>query len=143
MQPRAHSRSIPSLWKNTTENDWKNYAHHLSSGLSNWINKPYHAITELTGFSSDLVVMGVRLTDNSEAKIFSNNRELDIDHILPLIWKSMPEQLPGNFQLIPDLRIFIDDVLYLVKPRKRRFWLGSTALADADAIAADLLGLAK
>ncbi|MBT3011758.1 MAG: N-6 DNA methylase [Candidatus Thiodiazotropha sp. (ex Lucina aurantia)] len=143
MQPRAHSRSMPSLWKDTTENDWNNYAHHLSSGLSNWINKPYHAITELTGSSSDLVVLGVRLSDNPDAKIFSNNRGADIDQILPLIWKSMPEQLPGNFQLIPDLRIFIDDVLYLVKPRKRRFWLGSTALADADAIAADLLGLAK
>ncbi|MEW8026296.1 MAG: N-6 DNA methylase [Candidatus Thiodiazotropha sp.] len=143
MQPRAHSKTMPSLWKDTTESDWKNYAYHLSSGLSNWINKPYRATTDLTGSSSDLVVLGVRLTDNPDAHTFSNNREADIDQILPLIWKSMPEQLPGNFQLIPDLRIFIDDVLYLVKPRKRRFWLGSTALADADAIAADLLGLAK
>ncbi|MCU7967117.1 MAG: hypothetical protein KZQ74_07975 [gamma proteobacterium symbiont of Bathyaustriella thionipta] len=54
----------------------------------------------------------------------------------------MPKDLPGNFQLIPDLRIFIDDILYIVKPRKRRFWLGSTALADADAIASDLLAQA-
>lgn len=143
MQPRAHSKSMPSLWKDTTESDWQNYAHYLSLGLANWINKPYRAITDLIGSSSDLVVIGVRLTDNKNAKNFTDNRELDIDQILPKIWKSMPQQLPGNFQLIPDLRIFIDDVLYLVKPRKRRFWLGSTALADADAIAAELLGNVK
>jgi len=143
MQPRAHSKTMPSLWKDTTEMDWTNYARHLSSGLSNWLNKPYRAVTELIGFSSDLVVLGVRLVDDSNAKTFSYARETSIDQILPKIWEALPKQLPGNFQLIPDLRIFIDDVLYLVKPRKKRFWLGSTALADADAIAADLLGQSR
>lgn len=143
MQPRAKSRNIPSLWKDTNENDWKDYSENLSSALTNWIEKPYRAVTELVGTSSDLVVIGVHLTRNAKKKSFSPNRANDIDHILPQIWAALPQILPGNFQLIPDLRIFIDDVLYLVKPRKRRFWLGSTALADADAIAADLLSQAE
>ena len=139
MQPRAHSKSIPSLWKETTENDWSNYACQLSAALSGWIEEPYRAIVELSGVSADLVVIGVRLVDDPGVKCFSRGQDNDIGRILPKIWKALPRHLPGNFQLIPDLRIFIDDVLYLVKPRKRRFWLGSTALADADAIAADLL----
>ncbi len=143
MQPRAHSKTLPSLWKDTTEPDWRSYACHLSSRFSDWLSQPYRAVTEFFGSSSDLVVLGIRLVDDPDTEIFSYSPKKSIDHILPQIWGAMPEQLPGNFQLIPDLRIFIDDVLYLVKPRKKRFWLGSTALADADAIAGDLLGHAR
>ena len=39
---------------------------------------------------------------------------------------------------MPDFRIFIGNHLYLVKPTQKRFWLKSSALADADAIALDL-----
>ncbi|PCJ99985.1 MAG: N-6 DNA methylase [Zetaproteobacteria bacterium] len=139
MQPRARSKTVPSLWKDTSESDWNEYSTHLASALTNWLEEPYRAICEIVGASSDLVVVGIHLTDDQKKSNFSCSREDALDNILPKIWDSLPQNLPGNFQLIPDLRIFIDDVLYLVKPRKRRFWLGSTALADADAIAADLL----
>jgi hypothetical protein len=43
-----------------------------------------------------------------------------------------------NVQIVPDLRVFIGDDLYLLKPRKKRFWLYSSALDEADAIAAEL-----
>ena len=46
--------------------------------------------------------------------------------------------LPGNFQSMPDFRVFIDRDLFLVKPIGKRFWLRSAALADASAIALDL-----
>ena len=46
--------------------------------------------------------------------------------------------LPGNFQSMPDFRVFIDRDLFLVKPIGERFWLRSAALADASAIALDL-----
>ncbi len=39
---------------------------------------------------------------------------------------------------MPDFRIFAGNHLYLVKPARRRFWLRSAALVDADAIALDL-----
>jgi len=139
MQPHARSKNIPSLWKETTESDWGIYACRLSAALSGWIEAPYRAVVKLAGVSADLVVIGVHLVDDPDVKCFSQAPNNDIGRILPEIWRALPRHLPGNFQLIPDLRIFIDDVLYLVKPRKRRFWLGSAALADADAIASDLL----
>ena len=39
---------------------------------------------------------------------------------------------------MPDLRFVIGDDLYLVKPMQLRHWLRSTALADAEQIAAEL-----
>ncbi|MGB3272181.1 MAG: hypothetical protein WBA66_04725 [Xanthobacteraceae bacterium] len=48
------------------------------------------------------------------------------------------EALPGNVQLVPDLRFVIGLDLYLVKPMQVRHWLRATALADAEQIAAEL-----
>ena len=48
------------------------------------------------------------------------------------------EPLPGNFQALPDFRVFAGRCLFLVKPAGKRFWLRSSALADAIAIALDL-----
>jgi len=46
--------------------------------------------------------------------------------------------LPGNFQLVPDFRMFTGKSLRLVKPLQRRFWLRSAAITDADALAMEL-----
>ncbi|ODS23666.1 hypothetical protein AB835_07630 [Candidatus Endobugula sertula] len=143
MQPNARSKTLPSLWLDTSEKDWQTYSERLSIALSKWLKKPYQATTELVGASSDLVVISVHLTGNQRAKRFSVRKNDGLDAVLQKIWKSLPDGISSNFQLIPDFRIFVDDVLYMVKPRKRRFWLGATALADADAIAADLLSLAE
>lgn len=139
MQPRAKAKKLPILWGNTTERDWKLYGEQLSKALTKWLNGSSRAVTELVGSSSDLAVIGIHLTEDSTIPEFQSKPNQNMDLILSKIWEALPSKLPGNLQLIPDLRVFIDDILYLVKPRKRRFWLGSTALADADAIAADLL----
>ncbi|TQV85741.1 N-6 DNA methylase [Exilibacterium tricleocarpae] len=139
MQPRANSKKTPSLWMDTTEKDWANYSESLSSSLERWIDAPLKAVSEVGGVSKDLVVLAVQLTSDTSMPRFSNNQGQDVDIALSKIWRALPKSLPGNFQLIPDLRIFIDDILYIVKPRKKRFWLRSTAFADADAIASDLL----
>jgi hypothetical protein len=61
----------------------------------------------------------------------------DVDHLLKEIGTSLPSPLPGNFQVVPDLRFVIGGAMYLVKPMQLRHWLRSTALADAEQIAAD------
>ncbi|MFC1750511.1 class I SAM-dependent DNA methyltransferase [Pseudomonadota bacterium] len=143
MQPRAKSKKIPPLWECTTERDWKLYGECLAESLGHWLSGDSRAVTEFVGSSPDLSIVGVRITDDKSEPAFQMRKTQDIDLLLEKIWKALPTSLPGNFQLIPDLRIFIDDVLYLVKPRKRRFWLASTALADSDAIATEILGLTR
>lgn len=138
IQPNAHSRTIPSLWRDTNHNDWQVYSETLENALAKWLQPPIKPSAQYVGSSPDLVVIAICLTVGADT-----NSEIikGIDDVLERIWASLPEKLSGNFQLIPDLRIFIDDVLYLVKPRKRRFWLRLAALADADSIASDLLSL--
>jgi hypothetical protein len=58
--------------------------------------------------------------------------------VLARISDHIHQPLDGNFQATPDLRVFVGNNLYLIKPMQQRFWLKSTALADADAIAMDL-----
>jgi hypothetical protein len=55
-----------------------------------------------------------------------------VSDALARIMQHIHQPLDGNFQLMPDLRVFIDKSLYLVKPMQRRFWLRSAALSDAD-----------
>ncbi|WP_067865170.1 HsdM family class I SAM-dependent methyltransferase [Neptuniibacter marinus] len=142
MQPNARSKTLPKLWTDTYIEDWQSYSESLSIALSKWLEKPYQARAELVGYSADLVILGVNITEDQSKKIFTTRNNGELDTILQSIWKSLPEGISSNFQLIPDLRVFIDDVLYMVKPRKKRFWLKSTAMADADTIASDLFSLA-
>jgi len=139
MQPHVRSKKAPSLWADTKEEDWEYYSKCLTFSLDSWLEKPFRATSNLVGVSADLVVIGVHLTDDPDKPSFLKNKKQSSSDILSQIWRSLPKEMPGNFQMIPDLRIFIDDVLYIVKPRKKRFWLGAAALADADAIASDLL----
>jgi hypothetical protein len=54
---------------------------------------------------------------------------------------ALPMTMSRNVALQPDLKVFIEDALYIVKSRSMRYWLRSTALNDADEIADDLLTL--
>ena len=58
--------------------------------------------------------------------------------VLSRINDGLKQETLRNFYLVPDLRIFIDDTLFLIKPKMMRFWTKSAALNDADAIVVDL-----
>lgn len=71
-------------------------------------------------------------------QIYQENAASDFDQFLRNVGNSLPVRLPGNVQLTPDLRFIIGNDMYLVKPIQVRHWLRSTALADAEQIAAEL-----
>ncbi|MCP4216945.1 MAG: N-6 DNA methylase [bacterium] len=56
-------------------------------------------------------------------------------HLQKLLSKDMGE----NLRITRVLRIYDDNVIYLVKPRQLRYWLNSTAVRDADDTFADLV----
>ena len=62
---------------------------------------------------------------------------MEVGRFLQSIQENLPISLPGNVQLVPDLRFVIGSDMYLVKPMQLRYWLRSTALADAEQIAAE------
>jgi N-6 DNA Methylase len=62
----------------------------------------------------------------------------ELDRVLDRIWKVLPRR-EGSFSYYRDLKVFVEDRLYLFKPLQRRFWTQTNALNDADEIARAIL----
>ncbi|KUJ74385.1 hypothetical protein AVO42_02955 [Thiomicrospira sp. XS5] len=137
VQPASNPKKIPPLWSTTNTEDWERYSKWLTFGLSKWIGQPKKVSIALEGYSSDLVILKAQLLNTNEPASFSNENNKLTD-ALSKVWETLPKDVSRNFQLIPDIKIFVNDALYIVKPRKRRFWLTTSALADADSIASTL-----
>jgi hypothetical protein len=139
MQPRESD--FPELWHPSTRGQRQLYAETLTAALGAWL-QPRNAIDiTLAGLGKDLATLRLRLVESGTEQVDYSEPNTSEDatvEVLNRIWRSLPETLSRNFQIIPDLRIFLDDDLFMVKPRQLRYWLRSTALADADDIAADL-----
>jgi len=74
--------------------------------------------------------------EEGELSVAAGERQLKA--VLKRLRKALHNGGQGSFQFVPDLRVFLDDELFLVKPRAIRYWLRSAALDDADAIAGHL-----
>jgi hypothetical protein len=139
MQPRESD--FPSLWSPCDPDSRKLYAETLKGALGTWLQPNTGIHIALAGLGKDLAALRLRLVTSGakETGYYETlASETALSEVLNRIWRSLPQSVPGNFQAIPDLRIFLDGDLYMVKPRQLRYWLRSTALADADDIAADL-----
>lgn len=133
---QPHEGSYPEIWNAPGRRQRQAYAETLAASVSQWLRLDGEVSTQLEAASSDLAVLRLRLDGHSAGyNELSGNSVTDV---LARISNHIHQPLDGNFQIIPDLRIFVGDNLYLIKPMQQRFWLKSTALADADAIAMDL-----
>ena len=136
VQPR---RQAPvDLWRTVDPSDRKSYAETLISSLSPWFDERAAVNVVLEARNDDLTLLRLCLVDRAAQQPYHEEDDRDIGQALQRLAEQLDVRLPGNFQLIPDFRMFADDSLYLVKPLQMRFWLRSTAIADADAVAADL-----
>jgi N-6 DNA Methylase len=132
MQPRR-SAGLQKIWASSRFYDRKSYASTLCDALASSFTKPIHA--RLAALSGDLAVLKLSIDDSSLS--YSEDDASDVHGYLRSIAAKLPVPLPGNFQLVPDLRFVIGSDLYLVKPMQLRHWLRSTALADAEQISAE------
>jgi hypothetical protein len=132
MQPRR-SAGLQAIWASSQPEHRSAYASVLCDALKPWFHQPVRA--SLTAKSSDVAVL--QLTINGEPQGYSEQDSSDLDQFLDAVSANLPIPLPGNVQLIPDLRFVIGRDMYLVKPMQLRHWLRSTALADAEQIAAE------
>lgn len=133
MQPRR-SAGIQKIWNSSDINQRSAYAVMLCEALQPWMLTPVSAT--LAAKSGDVAVMKVTLGEG--AAPYAEEASTEFDQFLKSITQSLPAPLPGNVQLIPDLRFVVGKDMYLVKPIQLRHWLRSAALADAEQIAAEL-----
>lgn len=137
MQPRRNA-GLQSLWAQASSRQRAAYAAMLCKALSPHFRVPVKA--SLAARSTDVAVL--KLTISDEVAPYTEDSSGEFNDFLGSIAAKLPIDLPGNVQLIPDLRLVVDRDMYLVKPTALRHWLRSTALADAEQIAAEFVAAA-
>jgi type I restriction-modification system DNA methylase subunit len=135
---QPHQGSYPDLWKCPNTQERRDYAATLVSSVDRWLLSGTSICASLEAMNADLGVLRLTVDGSKSGAGYAEENEHLLRDVLSRISRHIHKPLDGNFQLLPDLRIFVGKSLYLVKPMQRRFWLRSTALADADAIAMDL-----
>lgn len=134
MQPRRNA-GLQSIWAPASSSQRADYAAMLCGALAPHFRVPVNA--SLAARSTDVAVL--KLTIGNKVAPYNEDSSGEFNDFLGSIAAKLPINLPGNVQLIPDLRLVIDRDMYLVKPTALRHWLRSTALADAEQIAAELV----
>lgn len=135
---QPNQSSFPAIWKTTTEGERKLYAETLIHGLRPWFEGDRAVNVRLDAHNADLAVLRLTLCSQSEQVEYMESNDNAVREVLAKLFENIHQPLPGNFQLLPDFRVFDGKHLYLVKPMQHRFWLRAAALADAGAIALDL-----
>ena len=135
---QPHRGASVGLWRAADQSDRESYAGTLVGSLSPWFEENAAVNVALEARNDDLALLRLRLVDGTEREPYREENVQHVGEALRRLAGQIDVPLPGNFQLVPDFRLFAGDSLYLVKPLQRRFWLRSSAIADADAVATDL-----
>ena len=135
---QPHRGASVDLWRAADRSDRESYAGTLVGSLSPWFDENAAINVALEARNDDLALLRLRLVDRAGREPYREENVHQVGDALRRLAGHIDIPLPGNFQLVPDFRLFAGDSLYLVKPLQRRFWLRSAAIADADAVAADL-----
>ena len=136
VQPRR--RGFPAIWRPSTPGDRREYARTLAVALTDWLEGDCSIGTRLVARNDDLAILRLSLRAGPGAFDYAEDDDQHVAAALSRLAEHVHQPLPGNFQTLPDFRVFVDRDLFLVKPAGKRFWLRSAALADAGAIVLDL-----
>lgn len=140
IQPRA--KKIPPLWEKAGRNHFQEYVTTLTATLTDWLKPSNYLPATLISDHPDLAVVGLKIQTTPPKQSFTITETAQaFKAALTRINTGLKQQISPNFHLVPDLRIFVDDTLYLIKPKALRYWIKSAALNDADAVIADLQSL--
>lgn len=138
IQPRRN-KSVP-LWNTPKTAQWQEYMETLIESLNEGLRGGNYLSASLIVNHPDLAVLELTI---QEAKPQNPYQIIESDaafkSALNKIHDALKRPLSQNFQLVPNLRLFIDKSLYLIKPKNMRYWMKSSALNDADDIVGDLI----
>ena len=135
---QPHRGGFPAIWNAATASDRREYARTLIDNLADWFEGDGSIGTRLVARNDDLAILRLSLQDGPAGFDYAEEDDGSVAAALSRLVEHVRQPLSGNFQSVPDFRVFIDRDLFLVKPIGKRFWLRSTALADANAIVLDL-----
>ena len=135
---QPHLGSSIDLCRPASYVDRDAYTNTLIESMSEWFDGGVAINVVLEAHNDDLALLHLKLVDRRAAAPYSERDSWAIGEAIGRLGAQLRIPLPGNFQLVPDFRMFTGKSLRLVKPLQRRFWLRSAAIADADALAMEL-----
>ena len=137
---QPHRESHPPLFSDSTRDERFAYAQILVDVLTRWTDRDTHVSVRLWDGDLSWSVIGLQIDGDSLPSTVAVERQTSaLRQTLSRVMAAVPRRQSRNLELEPNLKVFIDDSLYLVKPSGRRYWLRSTALNDADEVAGEML----
>ena len=107
--------SYPDIWKPANKSERKAYAATLVRSIAKWFERDCSIGVRLEARNDDLAILRLTLNEEQNPK-YIENCDKSVGETLANLFEHIHQPLPGNFQLMPDFRIFIGNHLYLVKP---------------------------
>ncbi|MEI6330124.1 MAG: N-6 DNA methylase [Pseudanabaena sp. ELA645] len=138
--PNRGSPNIPTL-KDSTAKERLEYLSLLCDLLNTWSRRGSYQVSGKIIFASNskmavIVLQKVLSQDVSPLNEHTSSPELDA--VISRILNLLPRH-EGSIAYYRNLKVFDRDKLYILKPLAYRFWSKTTALNDADEIAAAIL----
>lgn len=138
--PNRGSPNIPTL-KDSTKPERLEYLTLLCDLLNTWSRRGSYQLSGKIIFASNskmavIVLQRILSQDVSSLNEYTSSPELDA--VISRILNLLPRH-EGSIAYYRNLKVFDRDKLYILKPLAYRFWSKTTALNDADEIAAAIL----
>lgn len=141
IQPNQGTWPIPTLVRSKPE-ERKEYLKLLCNVLNTWARKSQYTIIGNIIISLDMgaaiIVLDRKINVEQSWVNIEQKSIQELDTVLQRIIRLLPNQ-QGSISLLRNLKVFDQDKLYIFKPLARRFWTKTSALNDADEIAAAIL----
>ena len=130
--------SVPEMWLPSSWEERREYAHALLRRMRDWFDSEYSVAGRLEARNDDVGILRLSLQAERMQPEYCEVEDSGVGEILADLSGRVGYSISGNVYSMADTRIFVENYLYFVKPMQKRFWLRSTAQADADSIALDL-----
>lgn len=136
-RPSAQRRTVPSIEPSSLTN-MEQYTTLLSGTLNNWAKRSNAQVVGLYKRSPSMGVGLVILEKIVRGNLPSFNDDGDILAMLSQLQETASIKF-NTFELLRGVKVFDSNRLYILKPLGRRYWTETSALNDADEIAASIL----
>jgi hypothetical protein len=134
---KPDSTNIPTL-KITQKNNWQDYTQMLCKMLNNFGEGGKFKVNGKVYRGIPYSVVHISLSDRIKNDVPILESKEGLAEILHKMGHLL-QQRQGHFVFCQNLKVFDGDDLYILKPMQMRFWSRTSALNDADEVAAAIL----
>ena len=113
---QPHQGASLNLWRLAGRSDREAYASALIGSLLAWFDEDAVINVALEARNDDLALLQLRLVDRERREPYREGSDRAVGQAFRRLGSQINVRLPGNFQLVPDFRLFDEKSLYLVKP---------------------------